>query len=221
LRLHHVGLIALFVALGGTSYAAIRLPAHSVGTRQLTTGAVTSAKIKNRSIKEQDLTPGVASTLRGPVGPPGAPGPDGPRGQTGERGPRGPSDAYAAFFGKQDVPPSAVPLFTLAEMDLPAGDYALFANAIAAYKSAPSHTGRLDCGLGDDLSGSSDPFDNAADSGIWTFPTAGYQTIDLTGVVSLGTPSTVYFGCYQSPGGGDGWTFSDIDIGATQVGSVH
>jgi hypothetical protein len=28
-----VGLIALFVALGGTGYAAVVLPAHSVGTK--------------------------------------------------------------------------------------------------------------------------------------------------------------------------------------------
>jgi hypothetical protein len=33
--------IALFVALGGTSYAAFSLPAGSVGTKQLKNGAVT------------------------------------------------------------------------------------------------------------------------------------------------------------------------------------
>jgi len=37
--------IALFVALGGTSYAALSLPAGSVGTRQLRSGAVTEAKL--------------------------------------------------------------------------------------------------------------------------------------------------------------------------------
>jgi len=36
--------LALFVALGGSSYAAIKLPAGSVGAKQLRTGAVTSAK---------------------------------------------------------------------------------------------------------------------------------------------------------------------------------
>ena len=34
-RRHHVGLLALIFALGGTSYAAVRLPSHSVGTAQL------------------------------------------------------------------------------------------------------------------------------------------------------------------------------------------
>jgi hypothetical protein len=38
------------VALGGTSYAAIRLPANSVGTVQLKKGAVTGAKVKKNTI---------------------------------------------------------------------------------------------------------------------------------------------------------------------------
>ena len=43
-----VSLIALFVALGGTSYAAITaLPKNSVGTPQLKNGAVTAAKINS------------------------------------------------------------------------------------------------------------------------------------------------------------------------------
>ena len=41
-----VGIIALFVALGGTSYAAIvTLPKNSVGTAQIKNGAVTAGKI--------------------------------------------------------------------------------------------------------------------------------------------------------------------------------
>jgi len=41
-----VGIVALFVALGGTSYAAIvTLPKNSVGTAQLKAGAVTAGKI--------------------------------------------------------------------------------------------------------------------------------------------------------------------------------
>lgn len=40
-----VATLALFVALGGASYAAVSLPAHSVGTAQLKDGAVTSRKL--------------------------------------------------------------------------------------------------------------------------------------------------------------------------------
>lgn len=54
--------IALFVALGGTGYAAIKLPAKSVGTLQLKNKAVTRAKIADRAIdsskvKDGSLTP--------------------------------------------------------------------------------------------------------------------------------------------------------------------
>jgi len=70
-----VGYLALFVALGGTSYAAIKLPAGSVGTKQLQSNAVTSGKVKNRSLRVTDLAPG---TLR--RGPRGAQGPAGPAG---------------------------------------------------------------------------------------------------------------------------------------------
>jgi hypothetical protein len=45
-----ISLIALFVALGGTGYAAIQLPKASVGAKQLKKNAVTSSKIKNRAV---------------------------------------------------------------------------------------------------------------------------------------------------------------------------
>ena len=50
LRGNVVAYIALFVALGGTSYAAINLPAGSVGTRQLKNRAVTAAKLNPTSV---------------------------------------------------------------------------------------------------------------------------------------------------------------------------
>ena len=45
-----VACIALTVALGGTSYAAIKLPRNSVGAKQLKRNAVTSPKVKNNAI---------------------------------------------------------------------------------------------------------------------------------------------------------------------------
>ncbi len=45
-----VACIALLIALGGTSYAAIKLPKNSVGAKQLKRNAVTTPKVKNNAI---------------------------------------------------------------------------------------------------------------------------------------------------------------------------
>jgi hypothetical protein len=42
--------IAVFIALGGASYAALKLPKNSVGTKQLKKNAVTTAKIKKEAV---------------------------------------------------------------------------------------------------------------------------------------------------------------------------
>ena len=55
IRQNAIALIALFVALGGTSYAALSLPAGSVGTVQIRNGAVTTKKIANGSISALKL----------------------------------------------------------------------------------------------------------------------------------------------------------------------
>jgi hypothetical protein len=82
---------ALFVALGGTSYA-LALPKNSVGSRELrsrsvgtselTTGAVRSVDIKNRTISVSDIARSARKALRGATGPAGPPGPQGPGGIT-------------------------------------------------------------------------------------------------------------------------------------------
>jgi hypothetical protein len=85
--------LALFLALGGTSYAALKLPADSVGARQLKPGAVSSPEVKNRSLRAGDFAPG---TLRsGPTGAMGPQGPAGARGPSGANGVDGTARAYA------------------------------------------------------------------------------------------------------------------------------
>jgi hypothetical protein len=49
-RMNLIAYLALFIALGGTSYAAINLPAGSVGTKQIRNGAVTAKKLDPNSI---------------------------------------------------------------------------------------------------------------------------------------------------------------------------
>lgn len=50
-----VSLTALFVALGGTGYAAFSLPKNAVGTKQLKNGAVSTAKLQNGAVTKNKL----------------------------------------------------------------------------------------------------------------------------------------------------------------------
>jgi hypothetical protein len=58
LKSQSIGVLALFVALGGTGYAAISIPKNSVGTRQLRNGAVTSKKLANAAVTAEKLAKG-------------------------------------------------------------------------------------------------------------------------------------------------------------------
>jgi hypothetical protein len=79
-----VAFLALAVALGGTSYAAIKLPRNSVGPKQLKANAVTSAKVKNGSLLSNDFKSGqLPAGPRGPAGEPGAKGDKGDKGDPG------------------------------------------------------------------------------------------------------------------------------------------
>ncbi len=90
-----VACLALLVALGGTSVAAVsQLARNSVGTPQLQTGAVTNPKLRNNAVNSAKVAP--RSLLRSdfapgqlPAGPVGPQGPAGPAGPAGAAGPAG------------------------------------------------------------------------------------------------------------------------------------
>lgn len=101
---------AMFVALGGTSYAATQLGAHEVKGRNIAPAAVgnsklasravtgnkikanaiTSAKVRDGSLLAKDFGPGqLPAGAVGPAGPQGAAGPRGATGRTGSAGKAG------------------------------------------------------------------------------------------------------------------------------------
>ena len=82
-----VACVALAVSLGGTGYAAIVLPANSVGTAQLKNGAVNATKVKLHSLRSSNFAPG--QLPRGPKGAKGDKGADGAPGAQGAAGPKG------------------------------------------------------------------------------------------------------------------------------------
>jgi hypothetical protein len=98
LRSNVVAYLALFVALGGTSYAAFSLPKNSVGTKQLRNGAVTGSKVKAHSLNAKDFKtgqlPAGSQGLQGAAGAQGPQGPQGPQGLQGLQGVPGSARAY-------------------------------------------------------------------------------------------------------------------------------
>jgi hypothetical protein len=86
--------IAVFIALGGVSYAAVTLPRNSVRSAQLAKGAVrnsdlaknavTGQKVKDRSLRAVDFRSGELPA-----------GPRGPQGAKGDPGAPGSARAYA------------------------------------------------------------------------------------------------------------------------------
>ena len=95
-RRHHIGLLALFVALSGTAYAAA-LPRNSVGPKQLKRNAVTSAKVRNGTLQRADFAAG--TLLTGPAGSTGPAGPQGERGLPGANAQFGPVPSAGAGQG--------------------------------------------------------------------------------------------------------------------------
>lgn len=86
--------LAVCVALGGVSYAAVRLPKNSVGPVQIK-DAVTGLKVKNSSLTGADIkdkslhAADFSGSVAGPPGVKGDPGVRGDKGDPGAKGDRG------------------------------------------------------------------------------------------------------------------------------------
>lgn len=118
--------IAVFLALGGTSYAVAK---NSIGEKHLKPSAVTSPKIKDGAVTTADLAPG--TMLSGPRGPRGE---QGPAGQTGATGARGPSTIKLwRRDGDAQLPLAAQQGTMVMTAQLPPGNWLLEASTLAEY----------------------------------------------------------------------------------------
>jgi hypothetical protein len=111
-----VAYLALSVALGGTSYAATAVPRNSIGTAQLHRNAVTSAKVKDRSLGTRDLSRSAIATLKGKAGPAGPAGAAGVAGTAGPQGAKGDAGPAYAGWGRGGVTMGVSTDTTVAEL---------------------------------------------------------------------------------------------------------
>ncbi len=116
--------VAVFIALGGASYAAVSLPrnsvgskqvrahsirqgdlaAGSVGTQQLRRRSVTAPKLANKGVTKRSLS----SWIRGQLRRRSAAGPPGPAGPAGPRGPGAIAARYSATASATPAPRTVI-----------------------------------------------------------------------------------------------------------------
>ncbi len=121
--------IALIVALGGTSYAAIKLPKNSV----------TSATVKDRSLLKKDFKTGQL-----PAGKTGKQGPPGPAGTAGGSGAAGGAGTGVGLFNRAEAVENLVPGSAdqpIQSLALPAGNWVVTAKFIAENSTPKRHAG--------------------------------------------------------------------------------
>jgi hypothetical protein len=197
-----IALLALFVALGGTGYAALKLPKNSVSSKQIRKGAVknsdlaanavTGPKVKRGSLDRSDFK---AGTLGGGGG--GARGPRGPKGATGASG----SPAFGAILGRGlNVP--ATPAFLA-----PSGQLAYDANENNVSSFTPNATMKAS-----DLAVTMTVATGLGDTRTFTLRVGNADTA-LKCTVPGGNVGCTSTGSVTIPGG------SLISIGATSTGA--
>jgi hypothetical protein len=99
-----VAYLALFVALGGTGYAATQ-----IGSKQIANNSIKSVDVKNRSLLAKDFKPGqLPAGNQGPQGAPGERGLQGERGLPGTNGTNGTNGAPGTAKGYAFVPANGI-----------------------------------------------------------------------------------------------------------------
>jgi hypothetical protein len=193
-----VALIALFVALGGTTYAATSLPENSVGTAQIKNGAVTKEKIAKNTRASLRGSRGA----RGATGQPGANGIDGRNGSNGTNGANGTSVTSATLNAGDAHCPNGGSSFTSASGTTyacngakgdkgdtgaqgPGGQIVTF-DATATAAPTPTTLGTF---LGDTISAACTGGSGAATLEIFMQTTDGSWTADYTELNGSSFPS--------------------------------
>ena len=204
--------LALAIALGGTSYAAIKLPANSVGTKQIKSAAVTSAKVKNRSLKAVDFKlgeiPRGEQGLAGANGAAGAPGPIGVQGPVGETGAIGPSATYERIMPAYYLPIGTSNTAMAVLPNLPAGSY--FVDALAGL-FGNSGGNYLACDI---------LANDASIEYVQATPHVAEYQIVLQGSVESSSPLTLKLVCNTYGGAGTTVVNFGTSLRATRVGSL-
>ena len=197
--------MALVLALGGTSYAAVKLPANSV----------TSKTVKDKTLLKKDFKPGqIPAGKTGAAGPAGAQGPagaagaQGPKGDPGIQGPGGGAPPAWFKFEEADTAIQAGNQ-TVQSINLPAGSFVVTAKLMAVNTGADAS---ISCALV--LNPNNTAIDNlgagGSDFGV------GSASFTLVGAGTLASAGSVEVRCNTGATG----TYSAKSIVATQASTL-
>lgn len=216
-----IATLALFVALGGASYAATQLPANSVGTKQIKKEAVTPAKLSSaaKAALVGATGPGGPTGPVGPAGPAGATGAtglQGDRGEPGERGPKGDPGPAGPSDGYFDLSIPGGPLTEtggeFGELTVPAGSYVL--SATARLISTGAGTSNSECLIVNRSGG------NGAQMNVNLSGTNDRKIISMAFAQTVESPVTFSIQCQLAFGGGT-VSVDEMSISAIKVGELH
>lgn len=213
-RRNAVAYLALCVSLGGTSYAALKLPRNSVGTKQLRAEAVTGAKVKDRTLLSEHFANGEIPTgEQGAAGPPGVDGDPGAPGARGADGAAGPIGAA----GPAGATGAAGPTGTLG----PTGPRGLQ----GAVGPVFGHAVTLDDGAVAPTPATSPDYANGLQKHTFRSPVAGPTYVAYDGIMSIGcTAGPGAWGIYvdEVPVPGSGVTKSSGSVSdLSMVGIIN
>jgi len=202
--------VAIFLALGGVSWAVTTLPKNSVGSKQIKKNAVKSKKVKDGSLLSKDFKAGQIPA--GKQGPPGA------KGDTGAKGATGPSDAYASSATSASIHLAGPFTASVVEqLSLPAGSYVVTGTATID-NADNANTGTASCALITDPQ-SSFAFGRTGLDKNSTFDDV--RVVSMTGAVTLPAQTTVSYACSHSLGDSSNMDASSRYMTAIKVGSLH
>jgi len=190
--------LALFIALGGTSYAVTKIPKNSVGSNQ----------VRDGSLQRKDLRKNVS--VRGARGIRGPAGPLGPQGE------RGPSNVRIA--GQLDVIPltgqEGQPKLVRRMDDVPAGAWLLYFDATAELDAATALHTRCALKVNGDAKAHGAVVVGDAANGVREAP------VVVTTAVQQASPFNVTVECLQTLSSNPPVEVVHPQIIATQVGQV-
>lgn len=203
-----VAYLALFCALSTGAYAAVKLPANSVTSKQIKKDAVTGAKVKDGSLGLADFAKGQLPTgtaagagAPGPKGDTGPRGDTGPKGDAGPQGPKGdpgpagkdatlgkmPGVVVSGMFIPDATDPEKLKTCAYGSSSVPTGD----AERTIAWEHMPAQpadgfTETTDCTYGYGLIVPRDGVYAMALNFMWTYSSAGNRTAGLRVVRASG-----------------------------------